>query len=195
MHVLGTYRSITRYTSFYTLKYVALSSVVFSNLHLADFSGGHHQFARLGADSVWTAGLHVSEHVATGHWLSLFVTVPARSWKAITIYGAGEAGRQLLTSLNQSPTYKPAVFIDDDKVMHGLRVGDVKVLGFADAVESFEAKKISTVLIAIPSATFEQRSSIIEKLEPHAIKVKALPSVSELIEGKAGRQPVEKPHC
>ena len=183
MHVLGIYRSITRYTSFYTLKYVALSS---------SFSAICIWLISLAAIINLPGSVLILYGLLGFMFLSmsrlgigyLYSSQSQRGREAIAIYGAGEAGRQLLTSLNQSPTYKPAVFIDDDKVMHGLRVGDVKVLGFADAVESFEAKKISTVLIAIPSATFEQRSSIIEKLEPHAVKVKALPSVSELIEGK-----------
>ena len=81
MHVLGTYRSSP---GIVLLTLNISSAAVLGDLHLADFSGGRHQFARLGADSVWTLG-HVSEHVATGHWLSL-LSQSQRGREAIAIY-------------------------------------------------------------------------------------------------------------
>ena len=43
------------------------------------------------------------------------------------VYGAGEAGIQLVDSLKKSSVYAPIAFIDDDKTKHGIILNNLEV--------------------------------------------------------------------
>ena len=52
--------------------------------------------------------------------------------KKVAIYGAGEAGAQLLKALQFSSEYTPTCLIDDDKRLHGNIVSGLKILSFSE---------------------------------------------------------------
>ncbi len=102
----------------------------------------------------------------------------------VIIYGAGDAGRQLLMALEAGRTMRVAAFVDDDRKLQGCVINGVTVYSpkrLARLIANFDAK---TVLLAIPSATRSRRKEIIETLQTYKVRVRTLPSLSEIASGK-----------
>ena len=100
------------------------------------------------------------------------------------IYGAGSAGIQLAVALNHSPEMKPICFIDEDLSLQNTFVGGLKVLS-PDKLEKMISKnKVDEVLIAMPSVSRASLQSLLKEIEQYAIKVRILPGVAELAQGK-----------
>ena len=102
----------------------------------------------------------------------------------VLIYGAGSAGRQLSTALDESKEYKPVAFIDDANDIYHHSINGLKVYSQDDIEYLIEKKNIKEVLLAIPSISRNRRNEIINYLEPYPLVVRSLPSVSELAQGK-----------
>ena len=102
----------------------------------------------------------------------------------VLIYGAGSAGRQLCTALNESLEYKPIAFIDDDTDIYNHTINGLKVFSQNDLDFLINKKNIKEVLIAIPSISRFRHNEITSYLEPFPISVRTLPSVSKLAQGK-----------
>jgi len=103
----------------------------------------------------------------------------------VIIYGAGAAGSQLVNTLRQGSEYTPVAFIDDWRGMHNTLVEGLKVYGPSSLkwlVNDYDAKRI---LLAIPSASRARRQEIIRMLEPLQVPVQTLPSMEDVIAGRA----------
>jgi FlaA1/EpsC-like NDP-sugar epimerase len=98
------------------------------------------------------------------------------------IYGAGNAGLQLLNSLKKTNTYVEG-FLDDDKQLIGMVIDDKKIYKKEDIERLIIEKNVNQVLLAIPSLSRSDRNKIIEKISQYNISVKALPTLSDLAEG------------
>jgi FlaA1/EpsC-like NDP-sugar epimerase len=102
----------------------------------------------------------------------------------VLIYGAGSAGRQLSTALKESKEYAPVAFIDDASEIYHHSINGLVVYSQDDIVDLIEKHNIKEVLLAICTLTRDRRNEIINLLEPFALVVRSLPSVSELAQGK-----------
>lgn len=101
----------------------------------------------------------------------------------VIVYGAGEAGVQLVHSLRYSAEFDPVVFVDDNPQLWGSVVLGLKVRApfkLPRLVAHHEAKLI---LLALPSATHQRRRDILEALARLPVRVMALPSLAELTSG------------
>lgn len=103
----------------------------------------------------------------------------------IAIYGAGDSGAQLAITLLNGVDYMPAAFIDDNRslrknIIHGIRVYDSAHID--RLIDNFGIKQI---FLAVPSATAEQRSIILNRLASLPILVKTIPTFEDLISGSA----------
>jgi FlaA1/EpsC-like NDP-sugar epimerase len=104
--------------------------------------------------------------------------------KNVVVYGAGSAGRQLLTALQQSSEYHPVAFIDDKYELQKQSIGGVEVVSSGDIENLINKYKVNEVLLALPSVSRVRRNEIIDLLEPYQVMVRSLPGVSELAQGK-----------
>ena len=102
----------------------------------------------------------------------------------VLIYGAGAAGVQLASALNNSSEFNPVGFIDDNKDLQGSSVRGLSVYSVNDIEDLINKYKVDEVLIAIPSASRSDRFSIIDKLERYPVIVRTLPGLAELAQGK-----------
>ena len=102
----------------------------------------------------------------------------------VLIYGAGAAGVQLSSALNNSEEFNPVGFIDDNKDLQGTSVIGLKVYSVNDIEDLINNLKVDEVLIALPSASRSDRFNIIDKLERYPIKVRTLPGLTEIAQGK-----------
>lgn len=127
--------------------------------------------------------------------------------KRALIYGAGDAGVLLAREMRQNAavSYTLAGFIDDDTKKKGVRLQGVRVLGGGnDLAQIVEASVAEMIFIAIPSASGEQITRILNRCSGLKVKYKTIPPIGEMIESNAlltqirdvavedllGRQPV-----
>ena len=102
----------------------------------------------------------------------------------VLIYGAGSAGRQLLTSLENNPEMKVVGFLDDDPQFHRQIILGQTVYDPLKIDKIITTKKIYLVLLALPSITRQKRNQIINNLNEYNVNVKTLPSVQDIVDGK-----------
>ena len=102
----------------------------------------------------------------------------------VLIYGAGSAGRQLSLILHSSTEYQHIAYIDDNLAMEKAYIDNIPVFPFNKIQKLIKNNNISEILLAVPLISRKKRKEIIKKLSIFSIRVKSLPSVSELAEGK-----------
>jgi FlaA1/EpsC-like NDP-sugar epimerase len=103
---------------------------------------------------------------------------------AVVIYGAGNSGQQLASSLLASGKSRVIGYIDDDRSLHGARIANIHVYSPAELAKLVQEHKIHDVLLAIPSLSRSRRNDIIKILSKFRIAVRTLPSLSDLAQGK-----------
>ena len=105
------------------------------------------------------------------------------SRKQTVIYGAGNAGVQLVESLKKSSVYAPIAFIDDDKTKQGTILNFLEVFPFSTIEDLIKNKDAKVLLFAVPSASTKERTQILKKLSKYPIEVKVLPSMDNIVNG------------
>ena len=104
--------------------------------------------------------------------------------KHTIIYGAGNAGVQLIENLKKSDLYLPLAFIDDSKDRQGTIVNSLEVFPFNKIEYLIKKKEAKVLLFAIPSLSNKQRTDILKKLTSFPIEVKILPSIENIVNGQ-----------
>ncbi|MGE6481118.1 polysaccharide biosynthesis protein [Psychrobacter namhaensis] len=102
----------------------------------------------------------------------------------VIIYGAGEAGRDLLEGLRNSHKYNVVAYIDDDPQLTGAYLLGKKIYPAHELISLVEKLDIAQVFLAIPSISRAQKRYIIDKLSSIAVKIKELPSLEEIADEK-----------
>ena len=105
------------------------------------------------------------------------------SRKQTIIYGAGNAGVQLVESFKKSAVYAPIAFIDDDSSKHGTILNSLEVFPFEKIDFLIKKKEAKVLLFAVPSASEKQRTEILKKLTKYPLEVKLLPSLDNIVDG------------
>ncbi len=186
---LGLYRAVIRYLGEQALltvvKAVAISTFIWAAV-------------------VWvsrlTGGPSIPLSVALNYWvLATLLIVASRLlvrefiWRPIRnrfkgnnvlVYGAGEAGVQLVKALWHTEELFPMGFIDDDARMHNREVAGLNVFPMSRLGEVIERYGIREILLALPSASRARRGEIIGRLQKYHVHARVLPSVSEIVQGK-----------
>ena len=104
--------------------------------------------------------------------------------KKVLIYGAGSAGRQLLTSLENNLEMKVVGFVDDNQQYHNQSILGQTVFDPIKIKELIILKDIDLVLLALPLISRTKRNQIIDYLNSFNITVKTLPSIQDIVDGK-----------
>lgn len=107
-----------------------------------------------------------------------------RTRTPMLVFGAGEAGAQIVASLMRGAPgpYVPVGLLDDDKAKRHLRIMGVPVLGDRSQIADVAGRTgAEALLIAIPSASGELIRSLTELAEAAGLAVKVLPSLAELL--------------
>ena len=99
----------------------------------------------------------------------------------VLIYGAGNAGAQLASSIIISGKYKILGFIDDSQSLIGRELYGIRILSVKD-IQKFS--DVDHVLIAIPSLDKSSRRRIIDLLKSKNFDVLQIPSLDEITSGK-----------
>jgi FlaA1/EpsC-like NDP-sugar epimerase len=109
-----------------------------------------------------------------------------RGQERILIVGAGDAGEVISREIIRRPDLGKLVgFMDDDKEKVGKRIHNIKVLGNIKGINDIlEKEQVGTVIIAIPTASGKQIKRIVDNIKNKEVKVKTLPGLYELVDGK-----------
>lgn len=102
----------------------------------------------------------------------------------VVIYGAGAAGKELFEGLRDSHKYNVVAFIDDDPQLTGAYILGKKIHAASDLVEMVDSLDIAQVFLAVPSISRAHKRQIIDELSDISIKIKELPSLQEIADGK-----------
>jgi len=100
------------------------------------------------------------------------------------VYGAGNAGRQIVNALDSSNKMKVAGFIDDDPLLHGQILNGHTIYSSEDLENLINLKKATHILLALPSLNRNKRNKILKKINKYKVITSTLPSISDLTEGK-----------
>jgi len=183
---LGLYRAVIRFID-HKIVYVVVIGVTISVALLLS----------LAAFTTHLIGL--SRGVFGIYWVSAILYVTASRFVArsyfvhasgtgggtpVAIYGAGGAGNQLASALNNTSDFRPVAFIDDKKELQGATIGGIKVYPFDALPELIANRGIKEILLAMPSLNRTQQKRILERLQPLKMKIKVTPPLKDLINGK-----------
>ena len=107
--------------------------------------------------------------------------------KKLMIIGGGDSGSVIVKELQQSDSLniKAVAIIDDDKSKKGMKLHGVPILGGRqDIVRVAKEKAVDEIIIALPSAKRNEINTIYSECIKTDCKVRILPSISYLIDGK-----------
>jgi len=101
----------------------------------------------------------------------------------LVIVGAGSAGYRMADEIikNSASGLLPVAFVDDDETKINRTIERVPVMGrIADIGEVCTVMKADMIYIAIPSASNEQRATILDHCAKTKLPVKILPFIAEI---------------
>ncbi|MDF2545707.1 MAG: polysaccharide biosynthesis protein [Anaerosolibacter sp.] len=110
-----------------------------------------------------------------------------KSFKRVMIIGAGQAGAMVIKELKNHEELNsvPVAIIDDNDSKIGRKINGVPVLGDRYHIRKVaETKKIDEIIITIPSASQSVIREIVEECSKTKCKLKILPGMYELIDGR-----------
>ena len=124
----------------------------------------------------------------------------------VLVLGAGNAAAGLVRELALSPHLRVVGMLDDDAKKHGASVAGVKIYGgMARVGEVAERLGVAQAVIAMPSATHQQRKRALDLCVQAGLQVMTVPAIADIVSGKVsvsqlravelddllGRDPVE----
>lgn len=204
-HLMGSYRSIWRYSSLTDLEELTRATLVcvvgvvgigfslpqglsvprsvpFIDMALALLlTGGIRMLVRV---------LHDSSGKKGSGWsipMRLLSGQNAGSARRALIVGAGDAGEMMVREMMRSVTmdYAPVGFIDDDPGKYGSMIHGVPVLGARSDIPRLVTQLgVNDILIAIPSARGKTMREIVQVCKNTPAGLKMLPDLTRLQDGQ-----------
>jgi len=105
--------------------------------------------------------------------------------RPVLIYGAGGAGQQLVAALRSSPTLRPVAFLDDNPSLKRVEVAGLRVYMPKTLDQLVTRTGAKQVIVAMPSVSPAVRRDKLQMLAGSGLEVQTLPSITELIDGRA----------
>lgn len=181
---LGLYRAVIRYLgdrAFLTIIYgVIASSIAFIVLgYLLQVFVPRSVPIIYGALAfLFVSGTRLSVRMIVNH-------PRQRAKEAVAIVGAGETGMQLASALEQGTEYRPVVFVTFDRANHKSMINGLPVLSINHIARHLPRYRVQRILLALDDNTQVDRKKLLKQLEPLAVPVQTVPSMSELVAGQA----------
>src|SRR5262249_5059736 len=104
----------------------------------------------------------------------------------VLIYGAGQTGRRVFSTLKRSPRlgFEPVLFVDDDPAKVGSTVFEMgyerrrcaPVVSGPIAKALFKSYKIDSVIVAIPSIGRDEFLRVVNQAFPSGVRLSFVPS-------------------
>lgn len=187
--LFGLYKEIFRHSGWFALLTLTRAMACYSGLFFTIFTV-------IGVEGVpRTVGiiqpltlfmLAGSSRAIASYWLSNSYRLRLKLSAApkVLIYGAGEAGRQLMHALSRSYEMQVVGFLDDDPKLQDGTLGGKRIYSPRRLIELTTSLNVSEVLLAIPSVSRFRRNQIIKLMRDAKVGVQTLPSMSDLVSGR-----------
>lgn len=209
----GFYRAIFRYSGWPALMTVAKSMLVYGLVYFAAFTAisvpGVPRTIGIIQPMLLLITVGLSRALAR-YWLggAYQSRLKLAALPRVLVYGAGSAGRQLVTAMSNSHEMRVVGFLDDDDRLHGHVLNGQPIYAPIDLPQLVETLQVTYVLLAMPSISRTRRNEILQKMREYHVSVRTLPSVTDLAQGKVsisdlreldiddllGREPVAPNH-
>jgi FlaA1/EpsC-like NDP-sugar epimerase len=185
----GLYRSIFRYSGFSTLSTVTKACVRYGVIYCLSvyflMPVSIPRSIGILQPLLLLIALGSSRAMARFLFHQGSVPVPLNCVKEkLLIYGAGSAGIQIAGALQHNPAYNIEGFIDDDSSLHDNRINGVMIYSVKSVSHLIKCKGITSILIAVPSASRSRRQQIYCSLKALGIHIRTLPGIEMLANGK-----------
>jgi len=96
------------------------------------------------------------------------------------IYGAGSSGMALLTALRNDPRFRIIGFLDDDSILHGRTLQNLRIDNPARLPMLIQRHKVRKILLALPSVSRARKRLLVDQLTRFGLEVLSIPSLSQL---------------
>ena len=185
--LFGLYRTIFRYTGFSILFTILMSSCIYGILY---FSIGFYIIEGIPRPIGFFQPLLLFFAILSSRLGIKYIF--SRNYdfkklfnkKKVLIYGAGDAGRQLLTALENSSEFKVIGFLDDNSQLQRQILLGQTIYSPSSLERLIKTKNVSTIFLALPTIDRVKRNQIIKQLNKYKLIVKTLPSISEIVDGR-----------
>lgn len=105
----------------------------------------------------------------------------------VLVIGGGSAGEIIINELKENPQLGkiPIGIIDDDINKIGRRIHNIKILGNTKDISNIvSAYKVDEIILAMANVSNERKKTIIAKCKKTTCKLKTIPGIFEIIDGK-----------
>ncbi|HTJ56803.1 MAG TPA: nucleoside-diphosphate sugar epimerase/dehydratase [Devosiaceae bacterium] len=111
-------------------------------------------------------------------------TSPTRDRPAVLIYGAGSSGAQLAGTLARERGNFIVGFLDDNAHLQGRDVAGFRVYAPSYLPTLIGQHGVGEVILSLPSISFAHRQQIVARIGGHGVKIRTLPSLADVAQGK-----------
>ncbi len=135
-------------------------------------------------DLILCCGLLMAVRAAARYGSERRASRGPRGARRILIYGAGQAGRMLLSEIRANSGWSGHVvgIVDDDPAKFGQWLNGARVWGpGTQLAEIARRKRVDEVLLAIPSAPVATIAAILERCHAVPLATKIIPPLTELV--------------
>ena len=152
---------------------------------------------------VWPFGIPTSRPIVAGGLALIFMlavryslrlvgeqrTHPSDEADPIIVLGAGEAGRQLVRSIQHDPEspYRVVAVLDDDPSMRNLELSGIHVMGGREALPAVaESTGAHVIVVALPGVEASFLRHLHTQTTELGMVLKVLPTLANIPDGKVG---------
>lgn len=202
---IGLYKSQVRYMGYKAMLNIIYATLILSLIKYSVAAFSFYKGGGVFIDYVAKNEIYLRETIIFWLVLSFFI-IGSRQiarWainsigissikREFIIYGAGSAGRSVVSALLTNNEVRILGYVDDDYNLHGMYVNNYPVLGGLGYLENIETKREKvSVLLAVPSMKISRRREVLRILEENSISVRSLPPLNEIAIGMTNAQKIE----
>ena len=184
LHALGFYRAVIRYIAVRALKSVFLAAMA-SGFVMAVTAQALSLPIPFPAPVIYAVLVFLMVGLSRYAFREAAYQTQNHRKERVVIYGAGAAGRQLVQTLRQGTDYLPIAFLDDDPRTQGTMVAGFRVHPPEKIDQLIRNNSVTSILLAIPSATKARRGEVLKWLEQYPVHLRTVPGLHDIVTGVA----------
>ncbi len=186
--IMGMYDSLWKYAEIYEFFRCALASVIsiaaFITLSLIIYQERRIPLSVYLMSSLFAVSLTLYVRLTYRMVRNTQITNSGKQSRRVLIVGAGDAASMLLHEIfrDVNTDYNIVCIVDDDERKVGRSIMGIKIMGLiADIPALVSQCDIDTIIIAVPSASEEQKRRILDICSKTACNMRMLPDICKLI--------------
>lgn len=189
LYYFDMYRAVTRYLGDFVLwagfKAITTNSALWSMVAIIFRIEGSTLLPRSVIILFWLISfLLVIGTRYMARWLLLSFTRDRVKRRAILVYGAGVAGRQIASTLADNSDRNTVFQVDDEPGLWGTNIDGQRIYSPHEVPKLIQTFGISEAIVTMRTAKASRRSEIVEQLNVAGLRVRILPAFLDIADGK-----------